>query len=171
MTQEKIYESYPLWIIIVSSLLSISIYAIGGFILYRIGLIWSVAYFIYILLLEVRLLKKSCVNCYYFGKACAFGKGRLSSLFFRKGDAQKFASWQVTWKDIIPDFMVSVIPMAAAIVLLIREFSLLTLALLIALFMLGFIGNGIVRSQLACNHCKQRVIGCPAEKLFSKSKR
>jgi hypothetical protein len=28
-----------------------------------------------------------------------------------------------------------------------------------------------VRGQLACKYCKQRELGCPAEQLFSKTKR
>jgi len=171
MSQGKFYEDYPFWIVIASSVLSILIYAIGGFIIYQLGLVWLIVYLLYILFLEMRLLKKSCVNCYYFGKTCAFGKGRLSCIFFRKGNAKDFADGQVTWKDIIPDFMVSVIPMLVAVVLLIGNFRWLFLVLLIALFLLGFIGNGIVRSQLACKYCKQREIGCPAEQLFNKTKK
>jgi len=171
MNQEKYYEDYPFWIVIVSSVLSILIYAVGGFIIYQLGLIWLIAYLLYILFLEMRVLEKSCVNCYYFGKTCAFGKGRLSRILFRKGTTKDFANRQITWKDILPDFMVSVIPMLVAVALLIIKFRWLILALLISLFLLGFIGNGIVRSQLACKHCKQREIGCPAEKLFNKNKK
>jgi hypothetical protein len=30
------------------------------------------------------------VDCYYYGKTCAFGKGYLSSLFFSRGQPQQF---------------------------------------------------------------------------------
>jgi len=29
-------------------------------------------------------------------------------------------------------------------------------------------GNYLVRSRIACKYCKQRELGCPAEKLFRK---
>jgi hypothetical protein len=170
MAGEKFCENYPLWIVLVSNLVSISTYLIGAFIIYKIGPIWLAIYLLYILLLEIRLLKKSCVNCYYFGKTCAFGKGRLSSMLFRKGSL-KFANRQITWKDIIPDFMVTIVPMVAAVGLLMMNFDWLLLVLLIALFLLGFAGSGFVRSQLACRYCKQRKLGCPAEKLFGKTRK
>jgi hypothetical protein len=37
------------------------------------------------------------------------------------------------------------------------------LAVLIAL---SFVGNAVLRGSFACKYCKQREIGCPAEKLF-----
>jgi hypothetical protein len=60
--------------------------------------------------------------------------------------------------------------MVLGIVLLIRTFNLLLLVLVILLFLLAFIGNGLIRSSLACKYCKQKEIGCPAEQLFSKKK-
>jgi hypothetical protein len=72
------------------------------------------------------------------------------------------------WKDIVPDFLVFMIPVLAGILLLIQEFTWIVLILIIALFLLGFLGNALVRGQLACRYCKQREIGCPAEQLFDK---
>ena len=91
-------------------------------------------------------------------------------MVFKKGDINKFCKKQITWKDIIPDFMVSLIPAIIGIILLIKNFNWITLSLVIVLFILTFIGNGIVRSKLACKYCKQRQIGCPAQKLFEKNK-
>jgi hypothetical protein len=110
------------------------------------------------------------VNCYYYGKTCAFGKGRISSVFFKKGDANKFCKKQMTWKDIVPDFIVSLIPAIIGVILLIKNFNWALLSLVLILFILTFVGNGIIRSQLACKYCKQREIGCPAEQLFNKKK-
>ncbi|VVB73910.1 Uncharacterised protein [uncultured archaeon] len=167
MDSTKCYEDYPLWIVLVSNLLTFSIYLIGAYILYQLGLVWLVLYLAYALFLEIRVLQKSCPDCYYFGKTCAFGKGRLAPALSRKGSA-KFSDRQITWKDVLPDFLVSLIPMIVAIGLLVMNFSWLMLALLISLLLLGFVGTAFVRGQLACNHCKQRELGCPAERLFSK---
>ncbi len=170
MGAEKSFENYPFWIVVVSNLLSASIYLTGAFIMLQVGLIWLALYLLYILVLEIRLLKKSCVNCHYFGKTCAFGKGRLSRLLFRKGSAEKFAGQQITWKDIIPDFMVTLMPMLAATTLLIKDWNLTMIVPLAAIFLLGFPCSGLVRSKLACKHCKQRELGCPAEQLFKTKK-
>jgi hypothetical protein len=47
-----------------------------------------VPYLLYALGLEVRLLRTGCVDCAYYGKACAFGKGRLCAIAFEQGDPQ-----------------------------------------------------------------------------------
>jgi hypothetical protein len=76
----------------------------------------------------------------------------------------------MTWKDIVPDFLVSVVPITIGIAILVRSFDWTILLLMVALFLLGFFGNALVRTNLACKFCKQREIGCPAQKLFDKAK-
>ena len=168
MQEPDFYENYPNLVVLGSNLLTFLIYGIGAFILYKFGLIWVTCYVLFILFLEFRLLKRHCVDCYYYGKTCAFGKGRLSSIFFPRGRPERFNQKKITWKDIIPDFLVFIVPVLAGILLLIHEFSWTVLILVIVLCLLGFIGNALVRGQLACRYCKQRGIGCPAEQLFDK---
>jgi hypothetical protein len=164
-------EKYPVTTVIGSNLLSILIWGIGAFILYQFGLIWLIGYVLYIFLLEFRLVSGHCVDCYYYGKTCAFGKGRLSSLLFRKGSPERFSRIKITWKDIVPDFLGFMVPVLAGILLLVMQFSWTILILVIVLFFLGFLGNALVRGQLACRYCKQREIGCPAEQLFDKNRK
>ena len=170
MKKENVFENYPLWIVFCSNFVSITIYLIGAFIIYQIGLIWLILYLIFILYLEFRLMKLHCVDCYYYGKTCAFGKGKISSIFFKKGRAEKFCKIKITWKNILPDFMVSLIPLIVGLILLIIKFDWFLLVLIILLILLAFVGNGFIRSNLACKYCKQRKIGCPAQKLFEKRK-
>ncbi|MDD1680884.1 MAG: hypothetical protein LUQ35_04680 [Methanoregula sp.] len=160
-------EQYPLTTVLVSNLLSVLLYGTGISILFQAGLLFVIGYVAFILILETRLIGWHCVDCYYYGKTCAFGKGRLSSLFFRKGSPEKFPMMTLTWKDMVPDFLVFIIPVLAGILLLVREFSWTILVLIIALFLLGFMGNAFVRTQLACRYCRQKEIGCPAAELFN----
>lgn len=168
MKQEKCFENYPLRIVFISNLVSIAIYLIGAFIIYKIGFIWLILYLLFIGALEFRLISGHCVNCYYYGKTCAFGKGRLCALLFRKGNPKKFLNIKITWKDILPDFMVSIIPALVGIIILISNFDWTLLILIIILLFLTFAGSGFVRGSLACKCCKQRKLGCPALKLFKK---
>jgi len=82
------YEKYPTRVIFVSNLLSLLIYSIGAYVLFRFGLIWVILYIIFILVCEFRLLSGHCVDCYYYGKRYAFGKGWLNSRLFLKGNPQ-----------------------------------------------------------------------------------
>ena len=170
MNSSKCYENYPSWIIALSNFVQIALYFIGAFVIYQIGFVWLAVYLLFILSLEIRLMKRSCVNCYYYGKFCAFGRGKLASIFFKRGDSQKFIQDKVTWKDILPDFLVFIIPMVVGCAILVSGFSWLILSAVVLLFLLGFVGNGIIRGSLACKYCKQREVGCPAERLFSKTK-
>ena len=170
MHGSQAYENYPAWMVLGSNLLSISMYLIGAAILYQIGLIWLVLYVLFILLLELRLVKGHCTDCWYYGRTCAFGKGRMSCMFFPKGTPEQFKKQTITWKDIVPDFLVFIIPLLVGIALLIHDFSWILLVLIIILFFLGFMGNAVVRSQLACRYCRQREIGCPAQRLFERTK-
>lgn len=165
------FEQYPVYIIILSNFVSLSIYFIGAYLLYQLSIILVGVYALYILALQIRLMKRSCVNCYYYGKLCAFGTGKLSSLFFKKEDTNKFSQKQIGWKDLFSDFLVVLIPLFAGIAILIMQFSYKILALVILLLLMASIGNGFIRSSLACKYCKQREIGCPAEKLFQRKKR
>ena len=63
------------------------------------------------------------------------------------------------------------VPVLAGIILLIQGFDWTVLVLVIALLALGFPGNAFVRGHWACRFCKQREIGCPAERLFDKTKK
>jgi hypothetical protein len=168
MKETDSYESFPLPIVLLSNVVAIAIYVIGAYILAGLGIWWAVLYLVYCGWIEVRVYKHSCVNCSYYGKVCAFGKGKLCSLIFEKGDPQKFAQTQIRWFDLVPDFMVAILPTIGGIVLLATAFSWIVLALLATLLVLSFGGNALIRGSFACKYCKQKELGCPAEKLFSK---
>jgi len=169
MLTTKTHDNFPIWIVILSNLVSILIYSLGFFLTLRLGWIAAVLYLVFILAFEYRLISKHCVNCYYWGKTCGFGKGRISSLFFQKGDPSKFCDKKMTWKDMIPDLLVTLIPLVIGIVFLIIKFNFLLLTAAILLIVLTTMGNSFIRGTLTCKFCKQRELGCPAEKLFSKT--
>jgi len=164
------YERYPLQIVFLSNLLSLLIYALGILIIINIGWIYLGIYIAYIIILEIRLLKFHCPNCYYYGKVCAFGKGVVSSWLFKKGDPEMFACKPFGFRDLIPDLLVFILPAITAIILLILEFEWYILIALMVLIFLNFTGNAYIRGKLACKNCKQADLGCPALELFKPSK-
>lgn len=170
METKTIYENYPVGTVILSNLVSLAIYAIGLLIIFRLGLVISLLYLLFILGFEFRLIRYHCTNCFYWGKRCGFGKGRLSSLFFKKGDISKFCRKDMTWRDMIPDILISLVPLVIGIILLILKFDLILFLGLIVLLLLTSMGNGFIRGTLTCNYCAQRELGCPAYVLFNKAK-
>jgi len=164
-------ENYPLGMVLIANLLSFLIYGIGAYILLQSGITWAIAYVIFIIIFEFRLISGHCTDCFYYGKTCAFGKGRLSALLFNKGSPERFTAMTITWKDIVPDFLLFIIPVLAGILLLVQGFTWTILILIMVLLLLGFAGNALVRGQLACRYCKQKEIGCPAAELFNKTEK
>lgn len=151
-------------------LVNISIYALGMVILSGFGNIMTALYLLYCLGVEIHVMKMSCVDCYYYGKWCAFGRGKAAPLLFKQGDPKRFMSKCVSWKELLPDMLVFLTPLAGGIALLIRGFSWSTALMLVVLLALSSGGNYIVRSRIACKYCKQREIGCPAEQFFGKQR-
>lgn len=169
--QEKIYDTYPRRIVLISNLNTVIIYAIGASIIFQIGNGRGIAYIIFLIYMEFRLLQKSCRNCRYYGKYCAFGKGKLSALIYPKGKTEKFLNRKTTWKNILPDLLISFIPIITGIILLMQTFNRRILIGIILMLALTSQGNSCIRGKFACNHCKQGELGCPAKKLFEKSKK
>jgi hypothetical protein len=169
MENNKAYEEFPIWIPLLSCALSLTIYILGAYIFWSLYIPLMVAYVLFCLWIEYRLMKMSCANCYYYGKVCGIGRGKLAALFFKKGTPEEFIGKEISWKDLIPDFMVMIFPLVGGIILLIRDFTWLILVLMVILVMLSSVGNAVIRGSLACKYCKQKELGCPAEQLFNKS--
>ena len=89
------YENFPFRIVMLTNLFSIAIYLIGLYIMLNLGIFFAALYIAYIILIEIRLLEKSCKDCYYYGKVCAFGKGKCSALFFKKGKPENFLKTEI----------------------------------------------------------------------------
>ena len=167
-SETKRFEQYPKRFVIVSNLQSLAIYVIGAFLLWLLVPLISICYVFYCVILEVRLLRRSCINCYYYGKTCCFGKGRMCSILFKKGEPQRFTEKEITWHDVLPDFMVTIVPIVGGMILLTDEFSWTVIISILALLGLGFAGSAVVRGSFACKYCLQKDLGCPAQRLFEK---
>lgn len=170
METSTTYESYPIRTVILSNLVSLAIYFLGIVIVAQTWWILSVFYLVFIFALELRLIRNHCTCCYYWGKTCGFGKGRVSALFFKKGDISKFCNNSISWKDMIPDLLITVFPLIAGIISLILKFNIFILLALCLMIALTTVGNAYIRGSLTCTFCKQKELGCPAERLFNKGK-
>ena len=168
MAKEASYESFPLGPVILCVIFSLFLYFLGAYILSGLWIGFALLYLLYCFGIELNVLYRSCRSCYYYGKRCGLGKGWMCDKLFKKGDPQHFLQKQITWMTMIPDFLVFIFPIAGGIILLILRFSWITLGLLIILAVLSFGGTATIRGKFACNYCKQRELGCPAQQLFQK---
>lgn len=170
MNDLKFYDNFPAWIVFIANVVTVLLYGLGLFICFRLHWIIGVLYLLYLTSVEFRLVSKHCINCYYYGKICGFGKGWFSAKLFPKGDVSRFCASETSWKDLIPDMLVVLIPLIVGIILLIHDLHWLVLIGIFVIILLTTFGNSYVRGSLTCKYCKQRMLGCPAEKLFEKEK-
>ena len=170
MTGTKSYENFPLWIPFIAILISIIGYILGAIILSGFGIIIVILYLIYCGGIELLVIFRSCKDCYYYGKICGLGKGKIAPFFIKKGNSKRFVERKISWYDLVPDFLVAIIPLIGGIILLSYDFSFLRLGLIIFLAIFFFGGTGFIRGSFACKYCKQKEVGCPADNIFSKKK-
>ncbi|MBN1762520.1 MAG: hypothetical protein JW878_05520 [Methanomicrobia archaeon] len=168
MEETNCYDNFPAWMALLATAVTLAIYGIGAYILVGFSIIIAILYLLYCLWIEQRVLRRSCVNCFYYGKTCGLGRGKLCSVLFEKGDPQRFAAAEISWTAILPDFLVFIIPLVGGIILIMMAFTWLLVALVALFAILAFGGTAVIRGSFACKYCKQREIGCPAERLFSK---
>jgi len=166
MNETRAFEHFPTPIVLLCNTVPVLIYLSGIAITLKISWIAALVYFLFILASEYRLLSRSCTRCYYYGKNCGFGKGRVSSWFFKRKEPMDIFSADMTWKDLIPDILISLIPLVTGIILMIVEFNILILLAVIIIVVMSSAGNGYIRSNFACKFCRQRIVGCPAQKFF-----
>lgn len=168
----KIYDSYPLWIVILANILILAVYVAGAYIMFALSLITGILYVAYLVFFELHYFKEGCSCCFYYGKLCAFGKGIVAAKFFKKGDPKKFCERELGFKDFIPQILVVLIPLIVGIALLIsRGLNLPILIAMIYPVFSWFVINPILYGKLACIHCKQGSICCPALNFFIKKEK
>jgi len=165
--ETETFERFPLRVVLLSTGLALAICALGAYLLGQLHVLLAVAYLLYALGVELSVTRGSCIHCYYYGKRCGLGKGWLCARLFRRGDPARFAQRTPSWRDLLPDMLILLFPLAGGVVLLLQAFSWPRLALLLALVALSLGGNAVVRGSFACKYCQQRALGCPAQALFA----
>ena len=160
------YDRYPLSTVFISTALELAIGVLSALLLARLHMALAAAYLIAWGWSQARVYQHSCAHCAYYGRVCAFGRGVVCARLVPRGDPAAFAARQITWRDMLPDLALMALPILAGIVGLVIAFRAWALIALMALIAMHTVGNGLVRGKLACAHCEQRELGCPASRLI-----
>jgi len=133
---------------------------VGVVVVAQFGSWATVGYLLLLALTGVGLLATVCARCGYYGRRCALGLGKVVALAFKKGQEDEFFRTGPQ-SVILLLVLLLLLPIAAGIVILIRDFSAWRLALLAA--QVGLLLAGLVpHPQLGCGHCCQGEHGvCP----------
>ena len=155
------YAKYPLWIVGIFLLLTILSMALGAWIFFLIKVWLGIAFIVLNFVMLFVCMRYRCKYCYYHGKRCYMGLGKLAKIF-KKGNAKEFSKT----KNLVPALVFMMItifsPIIAGIIALIVSFSWLMLVLLIVYVMIAIIPNFFLKKSLCCDRCIQGKLGCPA---------
>lgn len=112
-----------------------------------------------IIMVFVVLRKMVCANCYYYDKWCCIGWGKLSALFFKKGEIENFP--KSIGIKIAPLFygLLTLIPIIFIVISIIQGFTISKILVLILLLLISFY-SGMISRKKTCAKCKMRLI-CP----------
>lgn len=160
---EELYENYPFSTFCLASLISLLSFVLGALIFYLIGgTLLGAIYFVVALMSLVPSMRFRCAYCYYYGKRCSTGLGMFASFLFKKRDSSEFSNSKYVTPVLIVSFSVLLLPIIAAIIFMLLDFSLNLLLLFLLYFIIAFVSGLLMRKNLICKHCKQGELGCPA---------
>lgn len=153
---EEGLEEYPWWLVVAGNLLMLAWIGLGTASCYFLNHIAAWIFLAVALLLVFVVLRKLvCTNCYYYGKRCASGWGKLSALMFKQGDIEQFNdSVGVKLAPAIYGLL-TLVPLVLGTIAAVRDFSVAKVIVLAALLLLGFYSGAISRKK-SCSQCKMR---------------
>jgi hypothetical protein len=112
-----------------------------------------------LIMVGVVLRKLVCTNCYYYGKWCSLGWGKLAALFFKAGDMEKFSK-SIGVKLAPPTYgLLSLIPIVLVIVSIVLEFTVAKIIVL-AVLLLVSVYSAFLSRKRGCANCKMK-LACP----------
>ncbi|MFW9906069.1 MAG: hypothetical protein ACFFFH_17230 [Candidatus Thorarchaeota archaeon] len=168
-TIEDKLENYPIKIVCVSATLTIISYLLGTIVFYVFNPVLGLLFLLLAVFTLIISMKFRCTSCYYLGKYCNFGLGKLAAILFKKEDSNEFSNPKKVIPTAILSFGTMLLPVIAGIGLNLFDFSLGYLSLLIIYILFGIVPNFLVRGNF-CDKCMQGQLGCPSYEQMIKGR-
>lgn len=167
--EAKKLENYPIKIVCVSATLTIISYLLGTAVFYVLSPLLGVLFLILTITNIGVSMKLRCTNCFYLGKYCNFGLGKLAAILFKKGNPEEFSNRRKVIPTAVLSFGTMLLPIVAGILLLLIDFSIGNITLLSVYILFGIVPNFFVRGSF-CEKCMQGQLGCPSYEQMIKSR-
>lgn len=155
-------EEYPKTTIVLGNFMMILWIALGTVACWFLYTLAAWIFLIFAIIMVGIMLRKSlCTNCYYYNKWCCLGWGKLSALFFKRGDIEKFNVSVGQKLAPLTYSILSVIPIVFIVTSIVQELSITKVTVLILLLLISFYSGTISRKK-TCAECKMRLTcrGC-----------
>jgi hypothetical protein len=122
--QDKIVagnESFPLSWIIGENLLFVTAWVLAGYLLWPIWTPWglpllTIIWAILVVVIQVLLKKHNCSGCYYYGKSCHLGWGKISSAMFKQDSGNQTIGMKLSLFYILPPPLIFLTSLTFAII-------------------------------------------------------
>ena len=165
MSKRKLYkeglEEYPLKGVILGNIVMVAWVTVGTIGCWFLNPIIAWIYLAFALIMVGLVLRKLvCRGCYYYGKRCALGWGKLAALLSKREDISKFGTGVGQKLAPITYGLLTLVPLVTIIVSFFID-GLSIQKIIILIFLLSFSAYGsVVSRKVNCARCKMRFI-CP----------
>ncbi|MFX0085562.1 MAG: hypothetical protein ACFFAU_07805 [Candidatus Hodarchaeota archaeon] len=167
---ENRLENYPIKIVCFSATLTLISYLLGFVVLYVLHPILGILFLLLAFSTILVSMKLRCTHCYYLGKYCNFGLGKLAAILFKKrGDQEEFKNLKKVIPTAILSFGTMLLPVFVGIWLIFFDFTLVNIGLLSVYILFGILPNFLVRGSF-CDKCIQGQLGCPSYEQMIKAR-
>jgi len=112
-----------------------------------------------IIMVGVVLRKLVCTNCYYYGRWCGMGWGKLSALFFKEGNMESFGTSIGIKLAPLTYGLLSLIPLIFIVISIVQGFTVSKIIVLTLLLLISFY-SGFISRKKGCVNCKMKLT-CP----------
>jgi len=150
-------ESYPVRDAILCNAVMAALIAAGTIACWLLSPVLGGLYVTFsVLMVYVVLRRLVCTRCYYYGKRCGAGWGLLASKWFARGSMEEFNENAGTRIAPMVYGLVTLVPIIAITLLLVRGATTLHVVLLAVVLAIGFYSSGPGR-KTSCSRCKMRL--------------
>jgi hypothetical protein len=155
---EQGLEKYPKSSIILRNFLIFLWIALGTLACWFLYPLAAWIYLVFAIIMVFVIMRRLvCIDCYYYDKWCCIGWGKLSALFFKKGDIEKFNTSVGFKLAPITYGLLSLIPLILIIISLVQNFTVSKIIVLLLLFSVSFY-IGVISRKKVCANCMMRLI-------------
>lgn len=154
------YENYPASRILMFQFTGILSYTIGFFIIvHTFSNLYAIVYLILCFFANLSVMIGSCTRCYYYGKWCGTGLGKISAKFQRK-DPTRFGQTKTANIELGLNALTIAIPLFILLVKFISIPSIKVFIILVALVLSGLLRLVLIKALILCSNCAQGNIKC-----------
>jgi hypothetical protein len=162
--QKELFEDgldeYPLGTVVIENLFMVLWLMIGTYLCWLLKPVVAWGYLVFGLVMVLAVMRVLvCRNCYYHGKRCHTGWGKVSALYCNQGEISGFGCG--VGGAIIPVFYgsIALVPLVLGVISTVKDFSLIKIGVLVG-FLVIVIMSSVTLRKKSCGVCKMKGV-CP----------